>query len=229
MRTSPSKPSVPRRLAAAVVLPGLLATSFVLVQPAVAGTSSNGSICNGVVNQLTHRGTVQENLLKAAVRKNADVIAKLQAERDGLAAQEATFRVQILAADTEIAALEAEEQQLVKDVQAAEDGITRLAGEKTATEAAIAATQEALAVLHVDKAGVENGLAPLLEQQTAAEAAAAGLRTEAAALTADVAGVQLGMDTAAGELLILQQAAGKAAAAVQAKEAQIQAAGDELI
>lgn len=81
MRTSPSKSVRSRRLAAAVVLPGLLATSLVLVQPAVAATTSATGICNGVVNQLAHRGAVQENLLKAAARKNADAIAALQAER----------------------------------------------------------------------------------------------------------------------------------------------------
>ena len=70
MRTSPSKSVLSRRLAAAVVLPGLLTSSLVLIQPAAAaGTTSNSSICNGVVNQQAHRGGVQENLLKAvAVR-----------------------------------------------------------------------------------------------------------------------------------------------------------------
>ena len=77
MRTSPSKSPLSRRLAAAVILPGLLTTSMVLVQPAVAATTSTTGMCNGVVNQLAHRGAVQENLLKAAAKKNADAIAAL--------------------------------------------------------------------------------------------------------------------------------------------------------
>ena len=81
MRTSPSTSVLSRRLAAAVVLPGLLTSSLVLIPPAAAGTGANAGICNGVVNQLAHRGTVQENLLKAAAKKNADVIARLLAER----------------------------------------------------------------------------------------------------------------------------------------------------
>ena len=71
MRTSPSTSVLSRRLAAAVVLPGLLTSSLVLIPPAAAGTGANAGICNGVVNQLAHRGTVQENLLKAAAKKNA--------------------------------------------------------------------------------------------------------------------------------------------------------------
>src|SRR4051812_16302412 len=35
---------------------------------AQAATTNGGGICNGVVNQLAHRGTVQENLLKAAAK-----------------------------------------------------------------------------------------------------------------------------------------------------------------
>ena len=74
-----------RRLAAAVVVPGVL-TSMLLFAPqaTAATTSTTGSttgICSGVVNQLAHRGTVQENLLKVSAKKNADVIARLQAER----------------------------------------------------------------------------------------------------------------------------------------------------
>lgn len=63
-----------RRLAAAVVLPGVLTSMLVLV-PAAHAANDTASICNGVVNQLAHRGTVQENLLKAAARKNAVLIA----------------------------------------------------------------------------------------------------------------------------------------------------------
>ncbi|HEY1157744.1 MAG TPA: chromosome segregation ATPase, partial [Arthrobacter sp.] len=94
MRTSPSKSPLSRRLAAAVVLPGMLTTSLVLVQPAMATTGTATGICNGVVNQLAHRGAVQENLLKAAAKKNADAIAARQAEKAALQAQADDLNVQ---------------------------------------------------------------------------------------------------------------------------------------
>jgi hypothetical protein len=74
-----------RRLAAAVVLPGVL-TSMLIVAPATQAAGDAAGVCNGVVNQLDHRGTVQENLLKAAARKNAVLIASLQTERAALQA-----------------------------------------------------------------------------------------------------------------------------------------------
>ena len=104
-----------RRLAAAVVLPGVLTSMLVLVPAAQAADSSTASICTGVVNQLAHRGTVQENLLKAAARKNAVLIASLQAERAGLQTKADGLTAEIAAADKAIAELEAEEKQLVTD------------------------------------------------------------------------------------------------------------------
>jgi hypothetical protein len=63
-----------------------LAASTGVGAPAYAqpATGPAGGICNGVTNQLAHRGMVQPNLLKAAARQNAEQIATLQAERAAL-------------------------------------------------------------------------------------------------------------------------------------------------
>ena len=81
-----------RRAAAALVIPAafaglLLAASPASAAPDTATTTTTKGICNGVVNQLAHRGTVQENLLKAAAKKNADLIASLTAQRTALQTQ----------------------------------------------------------------------------------------------------------------------------------------------
>jgi len=97
------------RAASAFVVPvivtgGLLGTSI----PAVASTSPTTGICNGVTNQLAHRGMVQPNLLRAAARQNAEQIAKLQADRTALVTTQNGLTAQITAAEKEIAALDAE-------------------------------------------------------------------------------------------------------------------------
>jgi uncharacterized protein YlxW (UPF0749 family) len=112
MRTAASKSALSRRLAAAVVLPGLLTTSLVLVQPAVAATTSTTGMCNGVVNQLAHRGAVQENLLKNAAKKNADAIVVLQTERAKLQTSADSLSAQVVAAQKALADLEDQETQL---------------------------------------------------------------------------------------------------------------------
>ncbi len=65
------------------VIAGLTVSAFIgglgLMTPASAAPPDG--ICNGVVNQAAHRGDVQPNLLRAAARKNAEFITKLQADR----------------------------------------------------------------------------------------------------------------------------------------------------
>jgi hypothetical protein len=59
-----------RRVASAVVLPGMFAGLLVFAPAASATTPApTTGICNGVTNQLAHRGNVQPNLLKAAARR----------------------------------------------------------------------------------------------------------------------------------------------------------------
>src|SRR5215213_6500026 len=106
VRSTTTPKSTTRRLAAAVAMSGL---AFGLVgtgTPAYAGPAATSGICNGVVNQLAHRGTVQENLLKAAAKKNADQIARLQAERATLQSSASALTEQIAQARQRIAALD---------------------------------------------------------------------------------------------------------------------------
>ncbi|MEQ7739666.1 hypothetical protein ABQG64_26170, partial [Escherichia coli] len=204
MRTSPARSVLSRRLAAAVVLPGLLTTSLILVQPAVAGTSSNASICNGVVNQLAHRGTVQENLLRAAAKKNADVIAKLEAEKVQLQAQEAELKAGIEAADKVLADLAAEELQLENDEAAAAQELARLTAERAKTAAKVAETEAAISGLKATRDGVVSELTPLQEELAAAEATAAALEDQAAELEAKQQANSQDLAAAKAELETLQ-------------------------
>src|SRR3954464_1085826 len=85
-----------RRAVAALVDPAALAGVLFAGSPAYAApTITTKGICNGVVNQLAHRGTVQENLLKAAAKKNADLIASLTAQRSTLQTQGTDLQTQI--------------------------------------------------------------------------------------------------------------------------------------
>ena len=184
MRTSPSKSPLSRRLAAAVILPGLLTTSMVLVQPAVAATGTVTGICNGVVNQLAHRGNVQENLLKAAAKKNADIILALQAEKATLQSKADALTADIAAADKTLAAMDAQATQLDKDAAAAQAEVDQLGPLVTAKSGAVAQATGDLAALRSQQADVQNALIPLQEQLTAAQTAADGLKAQAADLAA---------------------------------------------
>ncbi len=90
-----------RRVASAVVLPGMFAGMLAFAPSASAAPG----ICNGVTNQLAHRGNVQPNLLKAAAKQNAEQIATLTAERAALVTTQNTLTTQVKAAEAQIAAL----------------------------------------------------------------------------------------------------------------------------
>src|SRR5687767_12172981 len=88
-----------RRAAAAFVVPIIVGSLLGVHSPAIAATAvSGGGICNGVTNQLAHRGMVQPNLLKAAARQNAELIARLQADRAALISTQNFLAEQIAAA-----------------------------------------------------------------------------------------------------------------------------------
>src|SRR5665647_1575871 len=82
-----AQPSV-RRVAGAMLVPGMFAGMLAFAGPANATTTPQSGICNGVVNQLAFRGEVQANLLRAASRQNAALIQQLQTERAALVARE---------------------------------------------------------------------------------------------------------------------------------------------
>ena len=126
-----------RRLAAAVVVPGVLTSMLLFAPQATAATGSVTGVCNGVVNQLAHRGAVQENLLKAAAKKNAAIITRLQAERSALQASASALKVEIDAATASIAALDAAELALDVEIGAAQDDLAALEAERSSTDAAM--------------------------------------------------------------------------------------------
>ena len=97
------------------VVASLLAGCTLLIAPvASAETAPVSGICNGVTNQLAHRGNVQPNLLKAAGRQNAEQIATLTAERAALVTTQNTLTTQITAAEKEIASLDAQYATLLE-------------------------------------------------------------------------------------------------------------------
>jgi hypothetical protein len=81
-----------RKTAALGVAASLLFGGSLALAPAASASSPTAGICNGVTNQLAHRGTVQENLLKAAARKNADSIAALKVDRQACRPRRTTSR-----------------------------------------------------------------------------------------------------------------------------------------
>ena len=117
-----------------------LATAVAFAAPSVAAPpAGTGGVCNGVVNQLSHRGTVQANLLKAAARQNAERIAALQAERSTLSASADSLKAQLADVNAQIAALDAEGQRLDTELAAAEAELTRLTGQRDAANPAFIA------------------------------------------------------------------------------------------
>src|SRR5687768_5814641 len=170
----PARSSAARRRAAqAFVVPVAVVGLLGVGSPAVAATTPPDGICNGVVNQLAHRGTVQPNLLKAAARKNAELITKLQASKAGLESQATMLNKQITDAKAAIAALEAENLQLDKDIVAAQTELAAFEAEQTRLTGAVATAEQAIVNLNAQKAGLQDELAPLQEQLLANQGQAA--------------------------------------------------------
>ncbi len=161
MPSAPSTSVLTRRLAAAVVLPGLLTGTLVFAMPASAAPASVTGICNGVVNQQAHRGFVQENLLKAAAKKNADAIAALQADRAALKARESTLMAEILDAKKRQDALAAEELELSAAETKALTELAALEAEQATLDQTVAGAEAALVVLKADRTVAEGKLTPL--------------------------------------------------------------------
>src|SRR3954464_4180257 len=88
-----------RRITSAIVLPGVFAGMLMFATPATGATNPVTGNCNGVTNQLAHRGAVQPNLLKAAARQNAEQIAVLTAERATLVTTQNSLTAQVAAAE----------------------------------------------------------------------------------------------------------------------------------
>ncbi len=62
------------RTVRAVLATGFATGLLTAPQPALAASTPPNGVCNGVLNQLSQRGEVEENLLRAAARQNAAII-----------------------------------------------------------------------------------------------------------------------------------------------------------
>src|SRR6478735_3388907 len=139
-----------RRAAKALVIPAALAATILGGSPAQAATTAPGTsngICNGVVNQLAHRGSVQENLLKAAAKKNADLIASLSAQRTALESQRAGLQAQLDQANQQLADLEAQQVKLGADEKAAQANLDAITAQQATVAAQVAEGQKMLDAL----------------------------------------------------------------------------------
>src|SRR3954447_24903506 len=119
--------------ATAFVVPAIFAGALIGPSPANAATTKSGTdgICNGVVNQLAHRGTVQENLLRAAAKKNADLIASLAAQRAALQTQSTNLQGQIAQINQQLADLTSPGAHLDADLNTAQDNLESLTAQQT--------------------------------------------------------------------------------------------------
>ena len=240
---------------AAFVVPAVFAGVIGLQGTAEAATTGGG-ICSGVVNQLAHRGAVQENLLKAAAKKNADLIASLKADRSRMDGVASTLTAQLDQVNQQIADLEAEETRLTTDLQNAEDRLAELTRTQSATRQAIEdATSNcpacgrrwrppgrssrpcrlslprwrpSAAALTQQKHDIEQQLDAKQEQIAAATADLTGLQQDADAAAAALQAKTQQVSTAEGELADLQHKADAAAGAVAAAENAVAAAQAEL-
>jgi predicted nucleic acid-binding Zn-ribbon protein len=179
----------PRRVVAALaVSAGFGVLGFGAPAYAQTATTSTGGICNGVTNQLAHRGMVQPNLLKAAARQNAAQIATLQAERAALVTRQTSLAAQVAAAEKQIADLDAANAKLDGEIAAAEMLLTKMTEDRATLDAAIKAAEVELTTLQGQRTTLVNQITPLQTQLADAQKTLAGLNTQKA-------GVESSLDT----------------------------------
>ncbi len=212
------------RTATVLAMAGLM----VLPTAAFAADPATSGICNGVVNQTAHRGSVQENLLRAAARKNAELIAGLQAQRAVLQTRADTLTAQIAAAEKLIADLTAANVELDKQIVDATTQLKTVTDAQTAKATEIADAEKALAALRLQKTAVETALAPLQKELADAEKARTTLKAAADAVDAQITAKKGDITTATNELAVLEAAALKAGQDLADKYLQIQNAEGEL-
>ena len=102
-----------RLLLVSALIMGLLG----LVQPAAwAQSEPPDGICNGVLNQLRERQTVEQNLLEAAARQNAELILQLEQERTTLQGERQALAQEIQQLEQRLATLQGERQALQQQI-----------------------------------------------------------------------------------------------------------------
>ncbi len=142
-----------------VLVLALVSSALGVMQPALAQQPSPHSICEGVLNQISQRGTAEENLLAQAAEKNAPVIQQLQSERAALQSQLQAAQQQYSQVQTQISsllasmtAIENELARLAREAQAALDAnnqplYNQLVAEYNALQGELQEQEEALAQL----------------------------------------------------------------------------------
>ncbi|MDP8960259.1 MAG: hypothetical protein M3N32_01315 [Actinomycetota bacterium] len=113
--------------------------------PAEAQNAPPGGICEGVLNQLRERGTVEENLLEAAARQNAELIRQLQQEQAALQNQRQVLEGQLAEAQKELEALQTKKTELQAQLAEAQKELEALQTKKTELEAQLAQKKTDLA------------------------------------------------------------------------------------
>ena len=92
-----------------------------LLQPAAwAESEPPDGICNGVLNQLQERQTVEQNLLEAAARQNAGLILQLEQERTTLQGERQALAQEIAQLEQQLATLQGERQALEQQIMTLE-------------------------------------------------------------------------------------------------------------
>jgi hypothetical protein len=88
------------------------------VRGALFAASGAAGVCNAVFAQLEHRGTVEEHVLAAAARQNAELIVKLESELKKLASLREPLEKQLAELDAKIAKLDPKLQEEIARLEA---------------------------------------------------------------------------------------------------------------
>jgi predicted nucleic acid-binding Zn-ribbon protein len=219
-------------VAASLLFGGSLAAggSLVLAPAASADTTSSSAgttgICNGVVNQLAHRGTVQPNMLKAAAKQNAAVIAALQAKKDALVTQQRTNNASIDSAQKEIATMNAAVLATQQKIELANAKLVTLSQDQSAINTNITNTKNELAALDATHKKMTTDLAAQQTLFNAAKSQLDAVMGEKALVDSAIAGKQTELNAVTTRLGQAEASATSAREAVEAQVVRIDAATD---
>ena len=214
-----------RRISSAVVLPGVFAGMLVFAAPASATTSSGlagtAGVCNGVVNQMAHRGTVQPQLLKVAAKQNAAVIQQLQIKRAGLLAQTQANNTRIATARQEIAELDAAARQLEREIAEGEFRLLTLTADKATITQAITDTKTDIDNLRTERAAVVIAHTAKAAELATAQRQLDGLKDDETALDGRIASKQRDLTAAQTRLDAAEAAATAATSRLRAAQGDV--------
>ena len=214
-----------RRVAVALAIPGAFAGLLLAGSPASAATPRTSGICNGVVSQLADGGSVQENLIKAAARQNAELIAALTAERTALQEQGVELQARIDQISLQLADLEAEGIELDASLKTRHLTLDLVMAQQASVADQISALEKELAALQEQRSKLQAQLDALDPQVTPGEAA---LLTQLNELNDEISAIEAQLATLRGQLTSLDVQVTAAQEAVRDLEAQIKANTDAI-